>query len=168
MSAETPLRKIPHVAAAFWVMKICATTLGETAGDLLSMTMDVGYAVASMILIGFFLVTVVMQLASRQYHPVLYWSVIVSTSTAGTTMSDYMDRTLGLGYAMGSLILVTVLVLILGIWRATEKTLSVDRVATRRGEVFYWSAILSRTRWGPRWATSWRTTRGSGSRAGWS
>lgn len=139
---EPSLKKIPAIVATFWIMKICATTLGETAGDLLSMTMGVGYAAASAILLGFFLVTLVAQLAARRYHPALYWAVIVSTSTAGTTMSDMMNRTLGLGYAAGSLVLVTTLLAILGIWRATEKSLAVDQVATRRGELFYWAAIL--------------------------
>lgn len=136
------LRKIPHVTAVFWVMKICATTLGETGGDLLSKTLHVGYAVASLILVGLFLVTLLAQLATRRYHPPLFWAVIVSTSTAGTTISDYMDRTLELGYALGSAILVALLVLVLGIWRATENTLSVDQITTRRREVFYWAAIL--------------------------
>src|SRR4051794_3901053 len=121
-------QKIPAVAAAFWIMKICATTLGETAGDLLSMTMNVGYATASLILIGFFLATLVGQLAARRYHPFLFWAVILSTSTAGTTMSDYMDRTLELGYATGTLILVSILALILVSWRLTERTLSVNHV----------------------------------------
>ena len=142
MPSRLIARKIPAVTAAFWVMKICATTLGETAGDELAMTLKVGYAVASLILIGFFFVTLVTQLASKRYHPPLYWAVIVSTSTAGTTMSDYMDRTLGIGYPAGSAILVSILALVLVTWRATEGTLSVDRVATRRGELFYWTAIL--------------------------
>jgi uncharacterized membrane-anchored protein len=123
-------------------MKICATTLGETAGDLLSMTMNVGYAVSSLILIGFFFVTLLLQLTSQRYHPLLYWAVILSTSTAGTTMSDYMDRTLGLGYAKGSLLLITILAAIFAAWRYSEKSLAVDRVTTLRGEVFYWAAIL--------------------------
>lgn len=93
------MKKIPGITVAFWIMKICATTLGETAGDLLSMTMNVGYAVSSMILISFFFVTLAIQLLSKKYNPIIYWLVILSTSTAGTTMSDYMDRTLGLGYA---------------------------------------------------------------------
>ena len=92
--------KLPKIALAFWVMKIAATTLGETAGDLLSMTMDVGYAVSSIILVSAFLATLVAQLATSKYRPYLYWTVILTTSTAGTTMSDYMDRTLGLGYAL--------------------------------------------------------------------
>ncbi len=103
------MKKLPEVTLLFWIMKIAATTLGETAGDLLSMTLKVGYAVSSMLLVGVFLATLVTQLASKRYYPLLYWTVILSTSTAGTTMSDYMDRTLGLGYAKGSLVLITIL-----------------------------------------------------------
>ncbi|MFZ1322631.1 MAG: hypothetical protein WAT71_13825 [Ignavibacteria bacterium] len=123
-------------------MKICATTLGETAGDLLSMTMNVGYAVSSIILISVFIITLIAQLFSKRYIPVLYWAVILSTSTAGTTMSDYMDRTLGLGYATGSLILITILILILSVWYYSEGSLSVTNINTFRGEIFYWTAIL--------------------------
>jgi uncharacterized membrane-anchored protein len=136
------MNKVAEVTFAFWVMKICATTLGETAGDLLSMTLDVGYAVSSAILISVFLFTLVLQLRARRFHPLLYWTVILSTSTAGTTMSDYMDRTLGLGYARGSLILVGCLALVLAAWRRSEGTLSVNAIATTRAEVFYWIAIL--------------------------
>jgi uncharacterized membrane-anchored protein len=123
-------------------MKICATTLGETGGDLLSMTMNVGYAISSIILLSFFLVTLLIQLATKRYHPVIYWLVIVSTSTAGTTMSDYMDRTLELGYFKGSLILVSCLLVILALWRYSVGTLSVNYIQTRKAEVFYWTAIL--------------------------
>ncbi len=136
------LNKLPQVTVAFWVMKICATTLGETAGDLLSMTMNVGYAVSSLILLSFFFVTLIIQLLSKRYHPVIYWLVILATSTAGTTMSDFMDRTLGLGYAAGSLILVTLLILTLVAWKFTEKSLSVTNIRSLRGELFYWTAIL--------------------------
>ena len=136
------MNKVAQVTLAFWLMKICATTLGETAGDLLSMTLDVGYAVSSLLLIGLFLVTLVAQLRARAFHPLLYWTVILSTSTAGTTISDYMDRTLGLGYAKGSLILVSCLALVLATWRWSEGTLSVNAVETRRAEGFYWIAIL--------------------------
>src|SRR4029079_424305 len=101
MIKETAKNKIPEVALAFWIMKICATTLGETAGDLLSMTLDVGYAASSVILLGLFLASLASQLVATRHHPALYWTVILTTSTAGTTMSDYMDRTLGLGYARG-------------------------------------------------------------------
>ncbi len=123
-------------------MKIAATTLGETAGDLLSMTLKVGYAVSSLILIGFFLGTVVAQLLSKKYHPLLYWTVILSTSTAGTTMSDYMDRTLGLGYAKGTLILVTILAAIFLYWRSSAHSFSVQNITNFHVELLYWIAIL--------------------------
>ena len=134
--------KLPQITLVFWIMKICATTLGETAGDLLSMTLNTGYAVSSIILVSLFLVTLLIQLFSKKHHPVIYWAVIVATSTAGTTMSDYLDRTLGLGYATGSLILVTILFAILVIWKKTEKSLSVTEIRSMRAEIFYWAAIL--------------------------
>jgi len=136
------MNKVAEVTAFFWVMKICATTLGETAGDLLSMTMNVGYAVSSMILFSLFLGTLTIQLLSKRFHPIIYWSVILTTSTAGTTMSDYMDRTLELGYARGSLILTTGLLMVLTIWHFSEKTLSVSNIKTVKVELFYWVAIL--------------------------
>lgn len=136
------MNKLPQITILFWILKICATTLGETAGDLLSMTMNVGYAVSSAILLNFFLATLLVQMLTKKYNPVVYWLVILSTSTAGTTMSDYMDRTLGLGYATGSLILVTLLITTLAVWKATEKSLSVTDIKTTRGELFYWTAIL--------------------------
>ncbi|KPB27098.1 Uncharacterized protein AC516_0368 [Pseudomonas amygdali pv. sesami] len=106
------------------------------------MTLDVGYAISSLILISLFVATLVKQLAAKRYHPMLYWLVILSTSTAGTTMSDFMDRTLGLGYATGSAILITLLMVIFCAWYVSEKSLSVDRVSTLKGELFYWFAIL--------------------------
>ena len=136
------MNKLPAITLSFWIMKICATTLGETAGDLLSMTMNVGYAFSSVILLSFFFATLVVQLSTKKFHPIIYWAVILSTSTAGTTMSDYMDRTLGLGYATGSLILVSLLSATLIIWKLAEKSLSVTNIKSLRGEVFYWTAIL--------------------------
>src|ERR1051325_3632466 len=136
------MSKIPRITLAFWIMKICATTLGETAGDLLSMTLNVGYAVSSLILLGAFAITLVSQLLSKKYHPLLYWAVILSTSTAGTTMSDFMDRTLGLGYTKGTSILLGMLLAILAYWRSSEKSLSVDNIRTFKAEVLYWTAIL--------------------------
>jgi uncharacterized membrane-anchored protein len=136
------LNKLPQVTIAFWIMKICATTLGETAGDLLAQTMKVGYAVSSVILLSFFFFTLIIQLVSKKYHPFIYWAVILATSTAGTTMSDFMDRTMGLGYATGSLILVALLSVTLFIWKAYEKSLSVTDIKSLRGEIFYWTAIL--------------------------
>ena len=134
--------KLPQITVAFWIMKICATTLGETAGDLLSMTLNVGYALSSVILFSFFLVTLAVQLFSKRYIPVIYWLVILATSTAGTTMSDFMDRTLALGYATGSLILVSLLIITFIIWKITQGSLSVTNIRSMRDEVFYWIAIL--------------------------
>jgi len=134
--------KLPQITLGFWVMKICATTLGETAGDLFSMTLNIGYAVSSIMLFSIFLATLVAQLATSRYHPWLYWLVILSTSTAGTTISDFMDRTLELGYAKGTLVLVSILAAVLTYWRLTEKSMSVTSIRTRRVEVLYWVTIL--------------------------
>ena len=134
--------KLPAITLSFWIMKICATTLGETAGDLLSMTLKIGYAISSLLLLSFFFVTLFIQLFSKKHHPTIYWSVILATSTAGTTISDFMDRTLGLGYAMGSILLATLLVITLAIWKISEKTLAVTNIKSARGELFYWTAIL--------------------------
>ncbi|MBN3790482.1 hypothetical protein [Burkholderia sp. Ac-20353] len=136
------MKKLPEITLAFWIMKICATTLGETGGDLLSMTLNVGYAVSSILLFGFFLVTLGTQLKTTRYRPAIYWAVIVATSTAGTTMSDFMDRTLGLGYAAGSSILVAILLGIFAVWRLSGESLSVDEIRTRKVEMLYWIAIL--------------------------
>jgi len=136
------MSKLPEITFFFWVMKICATTLGETAGDLLSMTLNVGYALSSVILISLLLCALVSQLLSKTYHPPLYWTVILLTSTAGTTMSDYMDRTLGLGYAAGSAILTAILLIIFAFWRFSGESLSVEHIKTRKVELLYWVAIL--------------------------
>lgn len=134
--------KVAQVTTVFWIMKICATTLGETAGDLLAQTLRVGYGLSSVILVGLFLLTLAAQLFARTFHPALYWTVILSTSTAGTTMSDFMDRSLGLGYATGSLLLIMGLSIVLLLWQGSEKSLSVDNIRTKKAEAFYWIAIL--------------------------
>lgn len=136
------MNKVAKVTFSFWVMKICATTLGETGGDLLSMTLKLGYAVSSNILFSIFIITAIMQVTSRKFHPILYWTVILSTSTAGTTMSDFMDRTLKLGYPLGSLLLFTCLLVVLLIWYLSQKSLSVNNIQTPKEEIFYWVAIL--------------------------
>ncbi|MFN7020022.1 MAG: hypothetical protein ACK4WH_01675 [Phycisphaerales bacterium] len=149
-ATSTTLSKLPALTFLFWVMKIAATTLGETAGDLFSMTMGIGYMWSTLILMSGFVAVLIGQLAAKRYIPFLYWSVILATSTAGTTMSDFMNRTaahgdgpgLGIGYASGSAILLSTLIVILIIWRLVEKSLSVTDVRSRRAEVFYWSAIL--------------------------
>jgi uncharacterized membrane-anchored protein len=134
--------KLPELTLLFWITKITATTLGETGGDLLAQTLGVGYATSTLIFFAFFLIMVSIQLASKRYIPPVYWAVIVATSTAGTTMSDYMDRTLELGYATGSIIIAATLALILVTWKLMEKTLSVTDIKSKRGEMFYWAAIL--------------------------
>ena len=136
------MNKVAQVTLAFWVMKICATTLGETGGDLLSMTLNLGYAVSTVVFFGIFLATLIAQVTSRSYHPLMYWAVIISTTTAGTTMSDFLDRTAGLGYIGGSLLLVAILVSILGIWRLALGSVSVDKIDNPRAETFYWVTIL--------------------------
>lgn len=139
---ESVINKLPQITLAFWIMKICATTLGETAGDLFSMTLGIGYAVSSMVLIGIFFATLVTQLVSQKHRPFLYWTVILSTSTAGTTMSDYMDRTLGLGYADGSVVLITILVAVFSYWKWTGLPFSMSEIKSLKGETLYWTAIL--------------------------
>jgi uncharacterized membrane-anchored protein len=139
---DRTLNKLPHITLVFWVMKIAATTLGETAGDLLAQTMNVGYATSTIILMSIFVVVLLAQLMAHRHHPWLYWSVILATSTAGTTMSDYMDRTLGLGYATGSAILITILIAIFTFWKRSWATLDVHNIRTTRIEALYWVAIL--------------------------
>jgi len=136
------MNKLPQLTVAFWIMKICATTLGETAGDLLSMTLGAGYGVSSLLFLFLLVGTLLLQLRSKKYHPVRYWSVILMTSTAGTTMSDFMDRTLALGYPIGSVILAGSLLSTLFVWRTFEPTLSVTTIRSLRAESFYWTAIL--------------------------
>ena len=133
---EDFVKKVADVTVLFWIMKISATTLGETAGDMLSMTFNWGYGLSSVVLLGFFLITFLMQLFARKYNPILYWMVIISTSTAGTIISDFMDRSLGLGYLTGPVILITLLVVMLAIWYLSEKSLSVTNVLSRKVEVF--------------------------------
>ncbi len=123
-------------------MKISATTLGETGGDWLSMTMNMGYLGSTFVFFGLFVVALAGQLATRKHHPYLYWTVIIATSTAGTTMSDYMDRTLHLGYARGAATLVTILLALLALWRWSVGNVSVEHVRTRKAELFYWVTIL--------------------------
>lgn len=141
-ASSTLLNKVPAITLAFWLIKIVATTLGETGGDAVSMSMNLGYAVASLIFIAAFAVTVAAQLAARTFNPYLYWLVIVATTTAGTTMADYATRSLGIGYPGGSALLFAALMASLGIWYFTAGSVSVERIATRRDETFYWITIL--------------------------
>ncbi len=121
---------------------MAATTLGETGGDALSMTMNLGYALSSLIFIALFVVTAGLQLFSKTYRPFLYWGVIVATTTAGTTMADFADRSLGVGYIGGSLVLLAILLIILGLWRFVVGSVSVDHIVSPKTETFYWATIL--------------------------
>ena len=136
------LSKVPQVTLMFWIIKIFATTLGETGGDAVTMTWDLGYAVGSLIFLGFFAVTLAAQVASKRYHPFIYWAVVVATTTVGTTMSDYFDRTLGLGYVKSSIILFVIVLLILFVWRLVMGRIEFENITTGKDEVFYWLTIL--------------------------
>jgi len=136
------LSKVPPVTLAFWVAKILATTVGETGGDALSMTLDLGYGISTLIFLAFFVVTLAAQVRSRRYHPVLYWAVVVATTTVGTTASDYFDRTLGLGYVKSSAGLLCAVIALLALWKHSTGAIAVDRVTSRKDELFYWVTIL--------------------------
>ena len=134
--------KVPAVTLGFWIIKIIATTLGETGGDAVSMSMNLGYAVSSAIFIAIFIAAVIAQISAKSFRPFLYWFVIVATTTAGTTMADLADRSLGIGYAGGSAILFALLMAALGLWYWAEGSISVDTVSSPKVEMFYWGAIL--------------------------
>lgn len=136
------LNKVAKITLLFWIMKIIATTLGETLGDLLAHTLKLGYAVGLGITGVFFILVLVVQLRAKKYIPVLFWLVIVGTTTVGTEISDFMDRTLHLGYLAGSLILITLLLNTLWIWHRTIGKIEVYPIFNRKVELFYWIAIL--------------------------
>jgi len=142
MSDALRASKVPAVTLAFWIAKIFATTVGETGGDAVSMSLNLGYLVATAIFAAVFLLALALQLAARRYHPFTYWFVIVATTTVGTTISDYLDRTAGLGYPLASLILFSLVTAILAAWKFTTGSISVAHIADRRNEAFYWCAIL--------------------------
>ncbi len=136
------LSKVPEVTFGFWIIKIAATTLGETGGDAVSMSMNLGYAVASIIFIAIFLIAVFAQLMVKSFHPFLYWAVVVATTTAGTTMADFADRSLGIGYAGGASLLFCLLLLSLGVWYWSTGSISVDTIVLAQVEMFYWTTIM--------------------------
>lgn len=141
MTEQLRASKVPAVTLAFWAAKIMATTLGETGGDAVSMSMNLGYLAATGIFAVIFLVALTLQVSATRYHPFTYWFVIVATTTVGTTISDYLDRTAGLGYPLASLLLFSLVIAILIAWRFTTGSISVTHIADRRNEVFYWVAI---------------------------
>lgn len=134
--------KIPEVTLGFWIIKIAATTLGETGGDAVSMSLDLGYLLATGIFAAIFLAAAVAQIRAKAFHPWLYWAVIVTTTTVGTTMADFSDRSLDIGYTGGSSLLLALVLLMLALWWRVEGTVSVNRIVTPRAEAFYWATIL--------------------------
>jgi uncharacterized membrane-anchored protein len=134
--------RVPAIVALYWVIKIAATTLGETGADMFSMTLDLGYSATIGLFMALFAVLVVVKLSRPGYEPTLYWLTFTASAIAGTAISDFIDRTLGLGYAWGSLLLVSLLLLVLWRWQRAEGSVDVEHIATRRGEVWYWLAFL--------------------------
>jgi uncharacterized membrane-anchored protein len=136
------MNKVAQVTIVFWIIKILATTVGETGGDALSMTLNLGYAVSSVIFLAIFGVVLAIQVASTRFHPFAYWAVVVATTTVGTTLSDYLDRTLELGYVKSSIMLFCGVLAVLFLWHCLVGHIGFDRIITRTEEVFYWSTIL--------------------------
>jgi uncharacterized membrane-anchored protein len=139
---EAGLSKVPEVTLLFWIVKIAATTLGETGGDAVSMSMNLGYLVGTAIFAALFALAVSAQVSAKRYHPLLYWTTIIATTTVGTTLADFADRSLGIGYAGGSSLLLLLLIGSLYAWYRSMGTVAVETVRTRKAEVFYWVTIM--------------------------
>ncbi|MFZ3270806.1 MAG: hypothetical protein WA285_19755 [Mycobacterium sp.] len=139
--AKQALSKVPAVTLGFWVIKILATTLGETGGDTVTMTLDWGYLAGVALFGGVLMALVVAQISAKRFYWILYWATIVASTTFGTTLADFADRSLGIGYAGGSLLLLSCLLLTLGLWHWSEGTVSVNTVSTPKVEAFYWTTI---------------------------
>ncbi|MFT5119580.1 MAG: putative membrane-anchored protein [Psychrobacter glaciei] len=141
-TVKQALVKVPEVTLLFWIIKIAATTLGETAGDALSMSLNLGYIISTAIFAVIFTIAVATQIKAKQFNKWLYWGTIVATTTLGTTIADFVDRSLGIGYAGGSSLLFIMLVLCLIVWRKTMGSISVDSIVSPKAEVFYWTTIM--------------------------
>ena len=133
--------KVPEVALGFWIIKIAATTLGETGGDTVTMTLNWGYLAGTALFLAALIVLVSLQIIAKKFHPFLYWATIIASTTFGTTMADFADRSLGIGYAGGSSLLLVCLLATLGLWYRVSGSISVDTVSTPKAEMFYWAAI---------------------------
>lgn len=136
------LSKVPEVTLGFWLIKILATTLGETGGDAVSMSMDLGYLVGTIIFLALFFAMVAAQVSARKFHPFLYWATIIASTTVGTTLADFADRSMGIGYLGGSLLLGSLLIATLFAWYKTLGSISVNTVHTPVAEAFYWLTIM--------------------------
>ena len=141
LSKHETLSKVPEVTLVFWVIKIAATTLGETGGDTVTMTLNWGYLAGTALFLGVLVVLVAAQILAKKFRPFLYWATIVASTTFGTTMADFADRSLGIGYTGGSSLLFVCLMTVLGLWYWSQGTISVDTVSTPKVEAFYWAAI---------------------------
>ena len=141
-NTEHALSKVPEVTLIFWVIKILATTLGETGGDAVSMSMDLGYLVGTIIFAAIFFIAVIAQIKAKGFHPLMYWTTIIATTTVGTTLADFADRSLGIGYAGGSTLLFALLMASLLIWYRTLGTVAVETVSSPKAEMFYWVTIM--------------------------
>ena len=141
-STEHALSKVPEVTLIFWIIKVAATTLGETGGDAVSMSLGLGYLLGTAIFAVFFLIAVVVQIKAQKFHPFLYWATIIATTTVGTTLADYADRSLGIGYAGGASLLFMLLMASLLIWYKSLGSVSVDTVSSPKTEMFYWVTIM--------------------------
>jgi len=141
-SVKESLSKVPELTFLFWIIKILATTLGETGGDAVSMSMGLGYLAGTAIFAAIFLIAVTVQIKAPRFHPVIYWITIVATTTVGTTLADFFDRSLGIGYAGGASLLFFLLMMSLTIWRCVLGSVSVDTVSTPKSEIFYWITIM--------------------------
>ena len=139
---EESLGKVPEVTFWFWIIKIAATTLGETGGDAVTMSMGLGYLVGTAIFASIFVLAVGAQVALRQFHPFLFWFVVIATTTAGTTLADLLDRSVGLGYLGGVAILAAFLVVTLAFWRRALGSVSIGAIRSRKAEIFYWATIM--------------------------
>ena len=141
MNAHSTISKVPAVTLGFWIIKIAATTLGETGGDTVTMTLDWGYLAGTALFLGLLVALVGAQIRATQFRPFLYWATIVASTTFGTTMADFADRSLGIGYAGGSSLLLTCLIAVLALWYWSEGTISVNTVTAPKAEAFYWAAV---------------------------
>lgn len=139
--SRATLSKVPEVTLIFWIIKIAATTLGETGGDTVTMTMKWGYLAGTALFLAVLVVLVIWQTAAKKFHPFLYWATIIASTTFGTTMADFADRSLGIGYAGGSSLLLFLLIATLGLWYGTHGSISVETVNAPKVEAFYWAAI---------------------------
>jgi uncharacterized membrane-anchored protein len=140
--SEESFSKVPEVTLVFWIIKIVATTLGETGGDAVSMSMNLGYLVGTAIFGVIFVVAVIAQISAKRFHPLLYWTTIIATTTVGTTLADFADRSLGIGYAGGTALLLTLLLGSLLVWHRTLGSVSIKTVITPQAEMFYWVTIM--------------------------